>query len=165
MLWSGAGSYRQGNGAIEGHEPSPMFHRESEQISIGYLARPVNMIGVHVFTFDQADRARPELVKRRGGCLKQSFDGLGGRNRVRILWLAEDTNESVLSQSAGRPAVSDFPGEPFSGSPMADVIYIQQRKEHIDIEERPHHSGSSSRSLLISSLETTPPREGIGRKP
>jgi hypothetical protein len=39
-----------------------MFHRESEQISIGHLARPVNVIGVHMFTFEEANRAGPELV-------------------------------------------------------------------------------------------------------
>src|SRR5579872_4117108 len=48
---------------------------------------------------------------------------------------------------------------------MVDVVGIQQREEHVDVEERSHQSESSSRSLLMSSLETAPPRGGNGSKP
>ena len=45
------------------------------------------------------------------------------------------------------------------------MIAIEQRNQNINIKQGPHQMPSSSRSLLISSLPTTLPREGKGRKP
>ena len=72
----GTWSRRQGNGAIEGHEPSSMLHGKSEQVDIGNLARPLKMAGVYSSAFKKADGAGPEFVEFRIGRSAQSLDGL-----------------------------------------------------------------------------------------
>ena len=165
MLWPGSRSRRQRDRVIEGDKPPSMLYGERKKIDIGHLAWPVNMAGLDAALFEKIDGTRPELVILGAGRSAQPFDGLKRRNRARIPGLADDADESVLRQSAGCSAVLDLRRDPFLGSLMVDVVCIQERQEHVDVEKRSHHPRSSSRSLSISSLETVSPRGGSGSKP
>jgi len=45
---------------------------------------------------------------------------------------------------------------------VIDVIAVEERQEHVDVEQRTPHSGSSSRSWSISAFEIAAPRLGNG---
>jgi len=50
------------------------------------------------------------------------------------------------------------------GTPMIDMVSVEQREQHVDIEQCPH-AGSSSSRRSISSLDTAGPRRGKGANP
>lgn len=48
---------------------------------------------------------------------------------------------------------------------VIDMVAVEQREEHVYVEQRPFHSGSSSRSRSMSAFEIATPRGGRGTKP
>src|SRR5438128_1044988 len=152
MLRPSARSCRPWDGTIETDQSSTILHRESEQVDVRHLTRPVKVARLHGPVVEEADGAGPELVIFGAGRSAQPFDRLEGRNRAGIAWLTDDADEAVLRQGTGRPAVANLRGDPLPGSLMVDVCRIEQRQEHVDVEQCSHQSSSSSRSLSISSL-------------
>ena len=58
-----------------------------------------------------------------------------GGHGARVARLAEDTDEAVLGDGAGRPAVADLLLEPSSALLVQDVIAIQEGQQNVDVEQ------------------------------
>ena len=50
------------NAGIESNEPSFMLNRESKQVYVGQLLRPVNSVRIHNIPIQQTDFVRPEFM-------------------------------------------------------------------------------------------------------
>src|SRR4051794_2217597 len=151
MLRPGARNRRERDGAVEAHQPSSILHGKSEQIDIRDLSRPMKMAGAHVTLIEQADGTGPEFVVVGARCAAQALDGFRGRHRTGILGLTDNTDESILGQSAGGPAVMDLPGDPLASPPVVDVARGGQRPAHADAGKGPHHPLPSAPTLSRSS--------------
>lgn len=69
----------------------------------------------------------------------------------RVCGIPEDANESVLGQWARRPSKGTLLPKPAMSRFVMNVIWVKERDEDVDVEERPSAHGSS-RSLLTRAI-------------
>ena len=165
--WSCARSFDGGerDRAVEGDEAAAVGDREGEEVSVGHLTGTVEKLPVDRARVEQARVAGPEGVVPAACRAGEAIDRRGDRHGARIARLAHDAHETVLGDRAGSPARGDLLFQPGPGAAVVGVVGVEQRDEDVDVEERPHPSGSSSRRRSIRSFEITAPRRGSGSKP
>src|SRR5690606_31850579 len=125
-----------------------------QQIGIGDLCRRQNPGDVDMGRVDQAQAVGPEHMA--GQLPHHADNGCDVRRRswrVRIVCMADDADDAIFSNGAGRPGRTTRLFEPEMRRIMADVSGVDQSYEHIDVEQKGH--GNSSRSALTVSSVTT----------
>jgi len=93
------------------------------------------LLGVERLLVEQAGRVADVEVVRRGRGCAQPFGHAGRRQGVRVAGLRRDAHATVLRDRARGPAGLDVAGEPLRGASVMQMIGIEQRDQHVDIEQ------------------------------
>jgi hypothetical protein len=121
------------------------------------------LTGIDEFGRHQTEVILPEDM---AGESPQSHDdrhGIGRRaNRIRIFWVADDADDTIFGQRAGRPRRRPSGTKLSAGDVMPDFNRVNQGDQHIDVEKKGH--ASSSRSALMISDVTITSALRIGRR-
>ncbi len=139
MLGPGTGHGSQWNGVVESRQPTAMLNSEGQKVDIRELTVSGEVKGTEKISITQGDRvgpkgmiaARPELLEPGDGIRE-----VGPPPRVRLI--RDDPNKAVLGQGTGRPAKTPIAAKPLVGSVVMDMHLIEERDEHIDVQERHH---------------------------
>ncbi len=140
--------------AVERRQPAVMRHRQGQQVTICDLRCDQDMRGLDMRGIRQADVVGPEGVAGQAPQLgNNGADSGGGARRARIFRIADDADDAVLRQRAGRLGVAALVLEPTMGGIMRDMRRVYQGDEDIDVEQE-RHGASSRRALTVSSVTT-----------
>jgi hypothetical protein len=154
MFGAGPSNRADRNSPIESNEASAVGYGKGQEIGVSYLAGAMEALMIEESLVEQAQVTRPEGVILRRNRLTQAPYCLGGRNGAWVPWLAHDSHKAVFRQCARSPSRLDLRTQPTSSRSMIDVIDVQEGEEHVDIQQSPTHSGSSSRNRSINSFDT-----------
>jgi hypothetical protein len=111
----GAMHCAQGDRPVEGGEATVIGYCQGEEVGIGHLTWPMDPCPVDHTKVENADGVWPKLMMFGACRLGQQADCHGDGHRAWIAGLADDSNESVLSQGAGCPPPLDLPLQPALG--------------------------------------------------
>ena len=109
-----------------------------------------------------------EPVVRRGNRRPQSRDGIGDAQRIRIRGLRENAHAAVPGQRTGCPAMVDVARKPRLGRRIVGVVFVQQRDQYVDVQQRPQRSDTCTVADLVDQIvgHDRPARRGrSGLKP
>ena len=166
MLCLRAGHGLERNACIDGHETTSVAYRGREQAGVGHLPRPLHAPPVEHLRPEQVEIIDPEGVMRRGRSPGQAGRDLGRGACAGIRRLGHDADAAVPGDRAGRPALSDVATQPVGREPVMHVRGVEQRDQHVDVEQcPPRRTPSVSRSVSTCCPVTTRPRDGKGRNP
>src|SRR2546421_6023840 len=143
---------------VERDEAAFICCSQGEQVGVGHLLGSMYPRAVEYCRIEDAHRAGPILMVFGSRGLSEQIKSLTGWNRAGVAGLADDPHESVLGDRAGGPPVFNLVADPRAGSPVVNVIAVEERQQHVDIQQRSAQTASSSRSRSMSSLETALPR-------
>jgi hypothetical protein len=109
---------------------------------------PANERRVEYPSIMKGDGIRPEHVMAAGAEHAQATDDLvrpahGGA----VLRMAQNTNEPVFREGTGRPSVRALIRKPIVGKLVMDMVGIEKRDKHVDIEQRDSTYGTHPSSL------------------
>ncbi len=90
----------------------------------------------------------------------QTADNLfGSANRGAVLRMAQDANQPVFREGAGRPSAGALIAKPIVRQLVMDMVGIEQRDKHVDVEQRNRYSrGSGVVSQLVDQPQRRPRR-------
>ncbi len=74
-----------------------------------------------------------------------------GQSDGPLRWVAEDAQERVFSQWTGCPPAVSVIGEPVVRRFVVDVVLVEQRDQHVHVEQR-GLAHTSSRKRLTSAI-------------
>ena len=139
-----------GQSPVEGRQPTAIPHGKGQQIGVGYLSRGRDLAVINPGAVEQAEIFAPETVIGLATEPSKHLGKLRDRQRVRrVIFGPCDAQKAILSDGAGSPTLFAPLPEPVVRRFMRDVPDVQQRNQHVDVEQV--DQGSSSRSLLTSS--------------
>ena len=124
---------------VEGRQPPTVRDRKREQIDVGNLAMPLNMIPMKPTRVAHANRIRPENVlpartkgsQTRSCVLQRSASP--GISRIR-----EQAYQRILCHRAGGPTAAAIAAEPKVSRFVVNVSRIKQRNQNVWVEESDH---------------------------
>ena len=155
-----------GDGLVEGDETAVVMHSKGEQVEVGQLGWPVNVVVAECVWIGNAEIVRPKCMVRRGGGFVQAFGRLRYGDGSYVTGLGDDANKSILGERTGRPSKMDVLLQPGIRLLVMLMDRIKQRDQDVDVEQRPHQTPSSSRNRSIISLVTIlPGTSGKGLNP
>jgi hypothetical protein len=112
FLRRGIPDRRERYAGIESNQPALMPDRESKQINVRQLPRPMNPGRVHDIRIQQTDFIRPEFVDVLAAGLSQMRDDSLRRQRIGIAGIRHDANTPILRDRARCPAFPRMLREP-----------------------------------------------------
>jgi hypothetical protein len=104
FLRRGIPDRRERYAGIESNQPALMPDRESKQINVRQLPRPMNPGRVHDVRIQQTDFIRPEFMHVLAAALSQMRDNSLHRQRIGIGGVRHDANTPILRDRARCPA-------------------------------------------------------------
>src|SRR5262245_42030076 len=100
---------------------------------------------------------RPELVSAARAKLRENRGDLRNRQELAALrQVGDDADEPVLGERTGGPSCLPVFGEPVVRDVVMDVTGIEQRDEHVHVEQRDTAHPSSSIRSTISTVRIRP---------
>jgi hypothetical protein len=124
------------NRRIEGREASSVRDRQREQINVGYLAMPLNMLPSEASTIAHARRIGPKQMIVFRAETRETRGRIGHRRaRTRVGRIGEDPDQGVFRERASRPFVLAVEPEPYVRRFMMDMRRIKQRDQDVDVEK------------------------------
>lgn len=84
-------------------------------------------------SIDHTHRAGPEDVVLGSNGATEELRSLARWEPVGIAWLADDSDEAVLSNRARSPAVRDLRFDPLTCPRMVDVIAVKQGQKDVNV--------------------------------
>ena len=134
---------------------------QSEQIGVGDLSMSHNPFSQLFKCVGDGEVVGPKAVtwQIRVG-LKHGHRILRGKGPRRKCGIGQDSNQSILSDRTGGPAISGVPGKPDPCPFMGIMLGPSQRDQHIRIKQEDRHQISSSSNSFTRALETRGPSDG-----
>ena len=143
------------NTLIERDETAPLFRRQTQQVDVRQLAMTARKREIEQPFVAQRDSVRPEFVMTARAERPEVIDQFGYREELTSArQVAKDPDEPVLCQRAGCPPGRAIVLEPVVRELMMNVVGIEQRHEHIHVEQRhaAHVSSSSSSTIRVVTI-------------
>ena len=128
----------EGDGGVEGDEPTPVMDCQCKEINVGQLFRSVDPHRFDNIVIEKTDVVSPEFMKRILARFGKPCSDLMDRENIRVAWVRHDSNRPVLGQRTGGPAGSSMLREPPDGGFVKSVVGIQQCNDDVDVKEGAH---------------------------
>jgi hypothetical protein len=135
----------------------PLFRsRQGQEIDVRQVGRVKQSIAHDEGLVHYADVVGPEDVARHGPVFPENIrDHRRGSGAIWIASTAEYSDDPVFRNGATRPRSRSFRQEPLGGDPMVYMVRIEERDEHVDVQQERLHGSSSRSRLTISSVTGT----------
>jgi hypothetical protein len=131
---------------VEGRQLASPFECKCEQVTIRDLRGVEEPTAIHTACIQQRNIGRPEFVTGQGSQrYEQPGNGCRSACGVRISGMANDAQQAIFGERAGRPGLFPVRRKPFVRAVVLNVRWIDQRDQHIDVEKEAGQ-GNSSRS-------------------
>jgi hypothetical protein len=129
---------------VEGGQLATMRYRQGQQIAIGYLGGFQQAGAVNTRPIQKREVVGPEFVTGQRQEFRQEFGHRGWcPRRTGISGMSDDPEHSILSEGTGCPRLHAGFAKPGMRKVVLHVRRVDQRNQHIDIQQIARQRSSS----------------------